>query len=139
MLPTRRRRSAGLTLLEVLIALVVLGALAAFAIPAWQKHRISLRRVDARTELVATAQRLESCRASLNVYDNPACTVALPVTTATGSYRVEGVLEPQGFQLTAKPLGEQTGDACGEFTVDHAGARSVSGSKSASECWGPED
>lgn len=138
-LPTLRRRAAGLTLLEVLIALAVLGALAAFVIPAWQQHRISLRRIDARTELVATAQRLENCRASLNVYDNPACTVALPITTATGSYRVEGELKPRGFRLTAKPLGEQAGDACGEFSVDHAGARSVSGSKPAAECWGPED
>jgi type IV pilus assembly protein PilE len=139
LLPARRRHAAGLTLLEVLIALAVLGAVAAFAIPAWQKHRISLRRVDARTELVATAQRLESCRASLNVYDNLACTVVLPITTATGSYRVEGELRPQGFRLTAKPLGEQVGDACGEFSIDHAGARSVSGSKPAAECWGPED
>jgi type IV pilus assembly protein PilE len=135
----RSRYTVGLTLLEVLIALVVLGALVAFAIPAWQKHRISLRRIDARTELVATAQRLQSCRASLSVYDNPACTVALPISTATGSYRVEGELKPQGFRLTAKPLGEQVGDACGEFSIDHAGARSVSGSKPAVECWGPED
>ena len=133
------RRVAGLTLLEVLVAIVVLAALAAYAIPAWQKHRITLRRVDARTELVATAQRLKSCRASLAVYDNPACTVALPITTATGSYRVEGELKPQGFRLTAKPLGEQGADACGEFSIDQDGKHAISGTQSAGDCWGPED
>jgi len=80
-----RSAAAGLTVLEVLVVLVVLGGLAAYAIPAWHQHRISLRRVDARTELAATAQRLTGCRASLAVYDNPACTVTLPITTASGT------------------------------------------------------
>ena len=133
------RHVAGLTLLEVLVAVVVLVALSAYAIPAWQKHRLTLRRVDARTEVVATAQRLKGCRASLAAYDNPACTVTLPITTATGSYRVEGELKPQGFRLTAKPLGEQVADACGEFSIDQDGKHTVSGTQSAADCWGPED
>ena len=135
----RPRRAAGLTLLEVLVTLAALGALAAFAIPAWQQHRITLRRVEARAELLATAQRLEACRASLAVYDNVACTVTLPLLTAMGSYRVEGQVTSQVFHLTAKPVGEQVGDACGDFSLDHAGARGVSGSIPSGECWGPED
>jgi type IV pilus assembly protein PilE len=133
------RREAGLTLLEVLVTLGVLGVLAAFAVPTWQQHRITLRRVEARAELLATVQRLEACRTSLAVYDNPACTVALPLLTALGSYRVEGQVTAQAFQLTAKPVGEQLGDACGEFSVDHVGTRGVSGSIPSGECWGPED
>jgi type IV pilus assembly protein PilE len=132
-------RVSGLSVLEILIVLAVLVGLAAYAVPAWHQHRISLRRVDARSELLAIAQRLQQCRASLAAYDNPACTVRLPILTATGSYRLEGALGDRGFRLVAVPQGEQVADPCGQFLLDDRGARSVTGSLTAAACWGPED
>lgn len=132
-------RGAGLTLLELAVVCVLLGVGAYFAVPAWHQHRISLRRVEARSELVALAQRLEGCRQSLGVYDDAACTISLPVVTATGSYRVEGSVQKDGWQLAARPLDEQRGDACGSLALDHRGARSTTGKLPAAECWGGED
>jgi Tfp pilus assembly protein PilE len=92
---------------EVCVVLVVLGGLAWLAIPSWLQHRLRLHRVDARTELVSTAQRLTGCFARLGVYDNPACTVALPVATAANTYRLTGEIAAGRFLLRAEPLGEQ--------------------------------
>jgi len=42
-------RGAGLTLLELAVLCALLGVGAYFAVPAWHQHRISLRRVEARS------------------------------------------------------------------------------------------
>ncbi|MEY4760943.1 MAG: hypothetical protein RLZZ200_799 [Pseudomonadota bacterium] len=132
-------RGAGLTLLELAVISALLGAGVWFAVPAWQQHRISLRRVEAHSELVALAQRLEGCRQSLGVYDDAACTISLPVVTATGGYRVEGSVRKDGWQLAARPLEEQVSDACGSLTLDHQGTKSATGTLPPTECWGGED
>ncbi len=138
-----RRRShfpcchaAGLTVVEVCVVLVVLAGLAWLGLPFWLQHRLRLHRVDARTELVSTAQRLTGCFARLGVYDNPACTVALPVATAANTYRLTGQIDAGGFLLRAEPLGEQTEDReCSAYLLDHRGQRGVSGTAPPAQCW----
>ena len=132
-------RGAGLTLLELAALCAVLAVAAYFAVPAWHQHRLSLRRVEARSELVALAQRLDGCHKALGVYDDAACTIALPVTTATGAYRVEGELRREGWKLVARPLDEQSQDACGDLGLDDRGARTAGGRLPLAECWGAED
>jgi type IV pilus assembly protein PilE len=121
---------------EVCVVLVVLGGLVWLAIPSWLQHRLRLHRVDARTELVSTAQRLTGCFARLGVYDNPACTVALPVATAANTYRLTGEIDAGRFLLRAEPLGEQAEDReCSTYLLDHLGQRSVSGTVPPAQCW----
>jgi Tfp pilus assembly protein PilE len=132
-------RGAGLTLLELGALCAVLAVAAYFAVPAWHQHRISLRRVEARTELAALAQRLAGCHKTLGVYDDAACTITLPVTTATGAYRVEGELQREGWRLVARPLDEQQSDGCGALGLDDHGVQTASGTLPVAECWGPED
>jgi len=127
---------AGFTLVEVCVVLVMLSGLAWLAIPSWLQHRLRLHRVDARIELVSTAQRLTGCFARLGVYDNPACTVALPVATAANTYRLTGEIAAGGFLLRAEPLGDQAEDReCSTYLLDHRGQRSVSGTGSPTLCW----
>lgn len=126
----------GATLLGVLLSLALSVALALFAVPAWQAHRLRLHRVDARTELLSTAQRLAACFERLQAYDNPACTVSLPVAVADNTYQLQGTVEHGAYHLVAHPLGEQTADAdCGDFELDHRGQRSVSGKLASKDCW----
>ena len=130
------RRRAGLTLLEVLVVLLALTIGAVLVVPYWQAHRVRLRRVDARTELLSTAARLSSCHERLNAYQNTACTVSLPVTTAAGTYRLSGEILADSFRLTAQPLGEQESDReCGAFFLDDRGQRGVSGPLAPADCW----
>ncbi|MBC8024359.1 MAG: prepilin-type N-terminal cleavage/methylation domain-containing protein, partial [Steroidobacteraceae bacterium] len=48
----RRRAVSGFTLLEVLTAVVVVGVLAAIAIPSWRTHLLRARRGDATAALI---------------------------------------------------------------------------------------
>jgi type IV pilus assembly protein PilE len=131
-----RRPQQGLTLLEVIVALLALGLMIAIAVPSWQQHRIRLHRVDARTELLSIAGRLIACHARLGAYNNDACTVALPVSTAAGTYRLSGEVTADSFRLTAQPLGEQEADRdCGSFLLDERAHRGVTGQLAPVECW----
>jgi Tfp pilus assembly protein PilE len=130
------RQHGGATLLGVLLSLVLSVALALFAVPAWQAHRLRLHRVDARTELLSTAQRLAACFERLQAYDNPACTVSLPAAVADNTYQLQGTVEHGAYHLIAHPLGEQEADGeCGDFQLDHQGQRSVSGTLASKDCW----
>lgn len=132
----RLRQHGGATLLGVVLSLVLSVALALFAVPAWQAHRLRLHRVDARTELLSAAQRLAACFERLQAYDNPACTVSLPAAVADNTYQLQGTVEHGAYHLVAHPLGEQAADAdCGDFELDHQGQRRVSGTLNSKDCW----
>lgn len=133
---SRMRCRGGTTLLVLLLGLMAGVVLALVAVPAWQAHRLRLHRVDARTELLSTAQRLADCYERLQAYDNPACTVSLPAVVADSTYQLQGTISAREFALRALPLGEQQADAeCGEFQLDHRGQRRVTGKAASSQCW----
>ncbi|MFO8046335.1 MAG: prepilin-type N-terminal cleavage/methylation domain-containing protein, partial [Halomonas sp.] len=55
------RRSAGFTLIELMIAVAVIGILAAIAIPRYQSYVEKARRTDAMSALTTIAGQLERC------------------------------------------------------------------------------
>lgn len=133
---SRMRCRGGATLLGLLLGLMAGVVLALVAVPAWQSHRVRLHRVDARTELLSTAQRLADCYERLQAYDNPACTVSLPAVVADNTYQLQGTVSAREFTLRALPRGEQQADVeCGEFQLDHRGQRRVTGKAASSQCW----
>ena len=126
----------GLTVLEIVVVLLALGIVIALGVPYWQERSIRMHRIDARTELLSTARRLAGCHERLNAYQNRACTVDLPVTTAAGTYRLSGEILADSFHLTAQPIGEQQADQeCGSFFLDDRGQKGVSGRLPPVECW----
>jgi type IV pilus assembly protein PilE len=138
------RRPRGVTLLELVIVLVVLGILVAVAIPTYRSYAIRMNRGDARRDLVALAAQLQRCFARSRDYrveaqGSPVACITLPSTNAEGSYTVNwdaGEPTASSFRLVATPQGRQAADSrCGSLTIDQAGQRGVSGSLSPQECW----
>jgi len=68
------KRSAGFTLMELMIVVAIIGILAAFAFPAYQRHVISTNRTDVQAELVQIAQRIQNYKVVNGDYTGVALT-----------------------------------------------------------------
>ena len=139
-----KRRQRGVTLIELMTVVAVLGIIAAIAIPSYRRYMVRANRTDAKTALLQTAQALERCYTNSTpyAYNGAVCTAAVtfPITVASGNYVITApVREPQAYTLEAAPQGAQaTGDAeCAIFSLTETGAQTVNGSLSATpeRCW----
>ena len=136
---TLDRSIKGFTLIELLIAVAIIAVLAAIIYPSYQNMVTRSHRADGSTLLMDTAQALERCYTRFYAYNDNRCT-ANPVgrTSEGGFYRITDAseIEATSFTLVAVPQGRQTRDTqCANFTLDHRGARGVSGAGPAAECW----
>lgn len=133
-----RKYTRGVTLIELMIVIVVVSILAAVAIPSYRRYIIRANRSDAKAVLLSTAGALERCFTRFNSYAAAdGCTLAFPVASTNGKYSVTAPTQTAAaYTITATAQGTQADDSeCGNFTLTSANVRTVSGSKSAAECW----
>lgn len=102
----RHQRSVrGFTLIEVLITVVIVGILAAIAIPSFTAYVHRSRTTEATSFLAEIKQRQESYRAEFNQYANVA-TANPSVLPSGGEHHGWGAPPPAGWQqLGASPDG----------------------------------
>lgn len=135
----------GFTLIELMIAVAIVGILAAIAIPAYSAYVKRANRTDATRSLSFIAQALERCYSQNFNYALLTCpAAATPVVSAQGYYNITVAITagpPATYILTAAPaLPPQTTDtACGTFTLDNTGkqaAADMSAIPNTQTCWG---
>jgi type IV pilus assembly protein PilE len=132
----RRKAQQGVTLVELLVVIMIVGILAGIAIPSYRQYTIRVRRADAKIALTNAAQLLERCFTRFNAYNNAGCTLAVPYLTPDGTYNITGNITAANFALTATPQGPQATDTdCANFSLNQTGAQTVSGTKTAIQCW----
>ncbi len=139
---------AGVTLIELLITVVIVGILAAVAYPSYQSHIATANRAEAKSILLETAQFFERNYTTNGCYhrtDNACASAAnqtLPFAqspkTGTAKYNIAVAYSTtapctlgQCYGLSAAPTGSMTGDACGTLTLAHTGAQGAA----AADCW----
>lgn len=142
----RKNRTRGFTLIELMIVVVIVGILAAIALPSYQQYVLRSHRTVAVNALLDMGSREVRYYSANNVYTNA-------LTGATGlGYASDPVLVPDGtnpyysigaaivgnsFLLTATPVGNQMNDAeCGNFTYNGLGVKDKSGTGTVAQCWG---
>ncbi len=147
-----RRSQRGFTLIELMIAVAIIGILLRLAYPAYTASVKKSRRADAKTAILDLAQREERYMATSNQYTTSApllgyastatVTTASPMNVMTGTaafYQLAVAVPtsaPTTFTITATRTGSQVSDAqCGDFTLTNTGAQAVTGTSSASDCW----
>ncbi len=137
-----RQRTAGVTLIELLIVVAVIGILAAIAYPSYRQYVLRASRTEAKVALLQWAQVLEKCFTRFGTYSDPQCQAATNVAAGSlspeGRYRVTPVapITAMGYVLQAAPQGGQAGDTqCGVFTLDQTGQRGVTGPGGVATCW----
>ena len=140
------RRARGFTLIELVIALVVVGLLLAFAVPAYREQVVSARRAEGKALITEVAARMERCYTRFSAYTNAACTGILPANSEDGWYTVpaagagadQSTVAAQSFTLRALPQRAQAEEdtRCGTLTLSNTGVRGQSLTPPAGyDCW----
>ena len=131
------KKNAGFTLIELMVAVVIVAILAAVAYPAYQDSVRKGRRVDAKVALMDAAQIMERYFTENMTYAT-APTTLIPATSTNGDYTVSIVTNTaNSFQVQAVPSStRQSGDHCGTYTLDSTGNKDVTGGTlTKSACW----
>jgi len=139
-------RSAGFSLMELVIVIVVVGILAAIALPAYQDSLRKGRRADAKAGLMDAANRQERFMLDRSTYTLDMADLGFgpePLISEEGHYVIDAEAPDPNcpiatcYVLTATPVagGLQAEDAhCTRFLLDSTGARTAEGSAN-EECW----
>lgn len=136
------RSQSGFTLVELMIAVAVVGILAVIAYPSYVEQVRKSHRTDAKSTLTQIAQNLErqmserGSYASATLKTDPKTDV-YPSDTSEGGYYTLA-LNPKptdtSFTVTATPTGSQADDSCGTYSLNDKGEKAVS-KGTVSDCW----
>lgn len=135
-----RTLHAGFTLIELMIAVVVVAILAAVALPSYRQYVIKSNRAEAQTFLSTFAGKQQQFMVDIRAYsatlNDAGVTIPNNVSTwYTLNYEV-AVGPPATFSLTATPKTGQDSDSCGVLSINNSGAKTaVKGGTAVSKCW----
>ena len=128
--------SQGFTLLELMIAMLLMTLLLAMAVPSYQQYLIRTHRANAIEALLAASSCQQTIYAAEFHYDTRRCMPA--ESSGRYSYRMEPaeVASTTVFAVIASPLGVQLQDSCNELLLDQSGWREISGPEDfRRKCW----
>lgn len=132
----KNRRAKGFTLIELMMAVVVIGILVAVAMPSYQDYVRRGHRTAAQAFLMDVAQRQQQYFMDNRGFTDATATLGMTTPTDVASrYTITIALDagpPASFSASAAPVGAQTQDTCGTLTLTSAGAKT---SSSGSNCW----
>jgi len=146
-----------MSLIELVIAMVIVAIMASIAIPSYNTYVLKSHRTEAKTALLDLASMEERYFSTQNIYSTTTTdlgyTGAWPVTVGSGYYQVQAPVvvpavpptaaipggTPATFSITAVPIGLQVNDTpCNvSFTVASNGTKTAQGAdpNASVDCW----
>ena len=128
----------GITLIELMIVVVIIGILAAVAYPNYQEFSARAKRNEARAALLRLATNQERFYMNNNTFTEDLTALGFGTTptwiTETGYYEISVTdATPSNFTATASYLqGGREAGKCLTFTIDARGSKT---SAPDSDCW----
>ena len=145
-----RAKLRGFTLIELMIAVVILSILVSIAIPSYSSYIQKSRRTEARAALLNIATLEERFFSTQNAYSSTTTDFgyggAWPVIVGSGYYQVNapvitaaGIGAPATYTIQAVPINSQAADtACNLFQVTSTGVQTAlnsGGIDNTAVCW----
>ena len=134
--------SGGFSLIELMIAVAIVGILAAILLPNYQSSLRSSQRSNAEALMMDCSQKLERSYSQGMTYANGTlvnaggsgtCVLQDGKVMVSGGqfYNLTLTVAASTYTLVAAPAGTQTSDTCGSLCIDNTGAK-IAGSASGS-------
>ncbi len=124
-------RTKGFTLIELMIVVVIMGVLAAIAVPQYQGYMLKGRRAAAQAFLLQVSQRQQQYFLDNRSYAPSFTALGLTMTTDVSPYYelvdISTGAAPPSFSIEIKPIGSQIRQNEPSLKIDHAGRRTPSG------------
>ncbi len=143
-------KQSGYTLIELMIAVVIVGIVASFAFSGYQQNVRQTKRSDCGGALVSLAQAMERHYSVNNSYLGAAASggntgaptifsTSCPVDGGTPSYNLTiAAATASTYTLNAAPTGGMADDKCGTLTLTGTGVKGVSSADAGvtwDQCW----
>jgi type IV pilus assembly protein PilE len=142
------KKIQGFTLIELMVAVAIIGILAAIAVPSYQDSVTKSRRADVKGAMLGLANAMERHFTENNTYKEAAGTSATPTDTGvpyiytvdTGTAKYYDITinaaDDTTYTLWAAPKGAQSHDKCGTFKLTNTGVKSFTGTGvTSTDCW----
>jgi len=129
-----RRKTGGLTVIELLVVVAIVGILATLAYPSYQDQLIKARRTEGQALLLDVAARQEQYHTDNRTFTANMTQLGFetdPAISENGHYSVDAAAGTTtniatSFIATALRQGAQAGDTvCYDFTIDSTGHRDM--------------
>jgi type IV pilus assembly protein PilE len=139
----RQTRAEGFTLIELMIAVVVVAILGTLAMASYTNQIQKSRRTDARSAVMDLAGREEKLFSTVNAYSATATDLgyagAFPMNVGSNYYSINVVIgnPPVTYTITATAINAQVGDTrCTTLSIDNFGSQTSTGTDTVAACWG---
>ena len=133
---TNRKHAQGFTMIEITIVLLIVGIIAAVAIPSYQDSVRKGRRATAQACLTEVSRFMERFYATQLTYAGAAIPNLQCITELNGFYAFSfpAAATQAAYTVQAAPVAgsAQVGDKCGTMTLNQAGAKTPGNPP---DCW----
>jgi type IV pilus assembly protein PilE len=124
--------SKGFTLIELMIAVLIVAITAAIAIPSYTSYLVKSRRTAAQTHLMDIAQRQQQYLLDMRSYAPDLATLSVTTPTTVTRYYTVTLSNTSGppptFTATAMPVAGSSQASDGALSIDYTGAKTPANS-----------